>query len=68
MYLTATKLDLMFVVSLISRYMAKPTELHLMATKKILRYLKGTIGLGVFYKKGDVKVWLHMQIVTMQEI
>ncbi|CAL5432597.1 unnamed protein product [Camellia sinensis] len=52
MYLTATRLDLMFAVSLISRYMAKPTELHLLAAKRILRYLKGTTGLGVFYKKG----------------
>ena len=51
MYLTTTRLDLMFAVSLISRYMAKPTKLHLMATKRILRYLKGTIELRVFYKK-----------------
>ena len=29
MYLTATRPDLMFVVSLISRYMGQPTELHL---------------------------------------
>jgi hypothetical protein len=52
MYLTATRPYLMFAVSLISRYMAKPTELHLMAAKRVLRYLKGTIGLGVLYKKG----------------
>ena len=52
MYLIATRPDLMFAVSMISRYMAKPTELHLMAAKRILRYLKGTIKLGVFYKKG----------------
>ena len=52
MYLTATRPDLMFAVSLISKYMAKPTELHLMAAKRILKYLKGTIELRVFYKKG----------------
>ena len=52
MYLIARRPDLMFAVSLISRYMAKPTELHLMASKRILRYLKGTIELRVFYKKG----------------
>ena len=51
MYLASTRLDLMFLVSLISRYMAKPTELHLMVAKRILRYLKGTIELRVFYKK-----------------
>ncbi|XP_040361347.1 secreted RxLR effector protein 161-like [Rosa chinensis] len=52
MYLTATRSDLMYSMSLISRYMAKPTELHMMAAKKILRYLRGTTELGIFYKKG----------------
>ena len=51
-YLTATRPDLMFTVSLISRYMGKPTELHLQAVKRALRYLKGTINFGIFYKKG----------------
>jgi len=52
MYLTATRPDMMFVVSLISRYMENPTELHLQATKRVMRYLKGTTGLGIFYRKG----------------
>lgn len=42
----------MFAVSLISRYMEHPTKVHLQATRKILRYLKGTVDYGVFYKKG----------------
>ena len=46
MYLTATRLDLMYVVCLISRFMSNPTELHLQATKRVL---KGTMNLGVFY-------------------
>ena len=52
MYLTATRLDLMFSVSLISIYMEHPTESHLLAAKRILRYVKGTVEFGVFYKKG----------------
>ena len=51
MYLTATRPDIMYSVSLISRYMAKPTELHLQAAKRILRYLKGTFDYGIMYKK-----------------
>lgn len=51
MYITATRPDLMYVVSLISRFMASPTELHLQAAKRVLRYLKGTVDLGVFYRK-----------------
>ena len=51
MYLTATRPNLMHVVSLMSRFMAIPKELHLQATKSVLRYLKGTIDLGILYRK-----------------
>lgn len=44
MYLTSTRPDLMFATSLLSRYMSKPTNVHLQVAKKILRYLKGTSG------------------------
>ena len=33
--------------------MANPTNLHMQATKRVLRYLKGTVELGVFYKRGE---------------
>ena len=52
MYLTATRPDLMYGVSLISRYMANPKESHWVAAKRIFRYLKGTIDHGLFYQKG----------------
>ncbi|XP_034684185.1 secreted RxLR effector protein 161-like [Vitis riparia] len=52
MYLTATRSDVMFVVSLINKFMDCLTKLHLQLAKRILRYLKGTIDFGVFYKKG----------------
>lgn len=55
MYLTSTRPDLMFATSLISRYMAKPTELHLQTAKRILRYLRGTLSLGIFYSKGSME-------------
>ncbi|KAB2604853.1 hypothetical protein D8674_037140 [Pyrus ussuriensis x Pyrus communis] len=42
----------MFVVSLISRFMECPIEMHLAAAKRVLRYLKGTISLGILYRKG----------------
>jgi len=52
MYLTTTRPDLMFIVSLISRYMERPTDSHFLAAKRTLRYIKGTTGFGIFYKKG----------------
>lgn len=40
LYLTVKRSDIMFSVSLINRYMSKPTKMYLQATKRILRYLK----------------------------
>ncbi|XP_057980101.1 uncharacterized mitochondrial protein AtMg00810-like [Malania oleifera] len=53
MYLTATRPDIMYYVSLISRYMENPTEMHLLAAKRILRYLQGTRDFGLFYEKAE---------------
>lgn len=54
MYLTVTRPDLMYVVSLASRFMASPTEMHSQVLKRVLRYVKGTVNLGIFYKRrGD---------------
>ncbi|KAG6492454.1 hypothetical protein ZIOFF_047417 [Zingiber officinale] len=39
MYLTVTRPDLMYVVSLISRFMASPTELHLQTAKRCITVL-----------------------------
>ncbi|KAA0060697.1 putative mitochondrial protein [Cucumis melo var. makuwa] len=52
MYLTATRPDMIFATCLISRYMVMPTEVHLQAAKRVLRYLKGTVNYGIHYKKG----------------
>ncbi|GJR23639.1 retrovirus-related pol polyprotein from transposon TNT 1-94 [Tanacetum coccineum] len=47
----ACKLDLINAVCLCARYQAKPTEKHLQAVKRIFRYLKGTINMGLWYSK-----------------
>ncbi|GAA0166349.1 hypothetical protein LIER_40172 [Lithospermum erythrorhizon] len=52
MYLTSTRPDIMFATGFISRYMSKPTDLHLQLAKRILRYLKGTQEHGIFYQRG----------------
>ncbi|XP_071704493.1 uncharacterized mitochondrial protein AtMg00810-like [Rutidosis leptorrhynchoides] len=53
MYLSATRPDIMFAVSLISRFMSSPTQLHFSVAKRILRYIKATMDYGVFYKRGS---------------
>jgi hypothetical protein len=37
-----------FVVSILSRFMHSSRETHFIAAKRILRYIKGTIDLGIF--------------------
>ncbi|GJX17511.1 retrovirus-related pol polyprotein from transposon TNT 1-94 [Tanacetum coccineum] len=51
MYLTASRPDLVFAVCMCARYQAKPTEKHLTAVKRVFRYLKGTINMGLWYPK-----------------
>ncbi|CAA7049695.1 unnamed protein product [Microthlaspi erraticum] len=53
LYLTASRPDLCFSVGVCARYQAKPKQSHLQAVKKILRYVKGTVNLGIFYSKGS---------------
>ena len=55
MYLTSTRPDIMFVVSLLSRYLAHPTEIYLQAVKRVLCYIKGTLTYRIFYKQGGNK-------------
>ena len=47
MYLTATRLDLMYAVSLISKFMESPKDSHWNVGKIILRYVVGTLGYGL---------------------
>nr|GEX99840.1 copia protein [Tanacetum cinerariifolium] len=51
MYLTASRPDIVFAVCMCARYQAKPTEKHLHAIKRIFRYLKGTLNMGLWYPK-----------------
>ncbi|KAJ9544789.1 hypothetical protein OSB04_024496 [Centaurea solstitialis] len=53
MYLTASRPDIMFSTCLCARYQSKPKVSHLKAVKRIFRYLKGTINLGLWYPKGS---------------
>nr|GEY97475.1 uncharacterized mitochondrial protein AtMg00810-like [Tanacetum cinerariifolium] len=43
--------DIMFATCMCARYQANPNEHHVSAIKKIFRYLKGTINLGLWYPK-----------------
>jgi hypothetical protein len=50
-YLVNTRPDLAFSIGYVGRYMEEPHEDHLAAVKHILRYIVGTMGVGVFYPR-----------------
>ena len=52
LYLTASEPDIMFSVCMCARFQANPKESHLSAIKRILRYLKHTPSIGLWYPKG----------------
>jgi hypothetical protein len=52
-YLTVTRHDIAFAVSVISQFMHAPRTSHLSAIDRILRYLKGTPGQGIWMKKNN---------------
>ena len=49
LYLTARRPNIMFVVCLCARFQSCPKESHLKAAKRILKYLKGSISMGLWY-------------------
>jgi hypothetical protein len=52
LYLTASRPDIMFSVCLCAHFQANPKKSHLKALKRILRYLKHTPNIGLWYPKG----------------
>ncbi|GKE80988.1 hypothetical protein Tco_1550988 [Tanacetum coccineum] len=51
MYLTSSRPSIMFAVCACARYQVNPKASHLYAVKRIFRYLKGQLKLGIWYPK-----------------
>ncbi|GKC10268.1 retrovirus-related pol polyprotein from transposon TNT 1-94 [Tanacetum coccineum] len=51
LYLTASRPDLQFAICMCARYQARPTKKHLLAVKRIFRYLKEIVNRGLWYPK-----------------
>ncbi|GJS85395.1 retrovirus-related pol polyprotein from transposon TNT 1-94, partial [Tanacetum coccineum] len=51
MYLTTSRPDIVYATCYYARYQAKLTEKHLTTVKRIFRYLKDTINMGLWYLK-----------------
>jgi hypothetical protein len=53
LYLCASRPDIMLSVCMCARYQSDPKECHLVAVKRILRYLVSTPCFGIWYPKGS---------------
>ncbi|KAA3473753.1 Retrovirus-related Pol polyprotein from transposon TNT 1-94 [Gossypium australe] len=58
LYLTATRVDIMFAVSLLSRFMHCCNMNNFQAAKRVLRYIKRTLCFGVMFTKVDIMKFL----------
>ena len=61
MYLTNTRPYICFDVNTLSQYLVKPRWVHMIAAKHVMRYLKGTIDLRLYYGRDhDYKLYRYM--------
>jgi len=57
MYLIATRPDILYAISILSRFMNCAKESYLKASKRVLRYVKGTLNYGIkFSQSQDFKL------------
>ena len=52
-YVVHNRLDIALAFGIVARFSANPRENHLMAVKRIMRYLKRTDDFGLYYKRSD---------------
>nr|GEY60190.1 retrovirus-related Pol polyprotein from transposon TNT 1-94 [Tanacetum cinerariifolium] len=53
MYLTSSRPDIVQAVCFCARYQSRSTEKHIKEVKRIFRYLRGTVNIGLWYPKGS---------------
>ena len=51
LYITTSRPDIMHAVGMVGRFQAAPKQSHLLAVKRIFKYLKGTLSYGLWYPR-----------------
>jgi hypothetical protein len=54
----ASRLEIMQAIGLVGRFQAAPKETHVWEVKRIFRYLKGTLGFGLWYPTSTNVTWI----------
>ncbi|XP_024195747.1 uncharacterized mitochondrial protein AtMg00810-like [Rosa chinensis] len=49
-YLTFTRPDISYAVNSVCQFLHNPTDIHLYAARRILKYVKGTLHQGIYYR------------------
>jgi hypothetical protein len=52
-YLTLTRPDIAFLVNKVCQFLHAPTTMHWAAVKRILRYIKSSLGLGITFRRSS---------------
>ena len=60
-YLSHTRPDIAYAVSIVSQFLHSPRKAHLQAVHRILQYLKGSLGKGTLFKRDT---GLHIEAYT----
>jgi hypothetical protein len=60
-YLTITRPDIVFAVNILSQFMHAPRLPHMQAATRVLRYIKGSPGQGIFFPSSNT---LHVTAYT----
>jgi hypothetical protein len=53
LYITGSRPNIIHVVEIVGRYHTTPKQSHLLAVKRIFRYLKGTMDYGLWYHRNQ---------------
>lgn len=60
-YFIHSRSDIIFVISLLSRFMDKPNKYHFGIVKRVLRYIKRILNYGICYKHiKDFKIYSYI--------
>ncbi|KAG6506582.1 hypothetical protein ZIOFF_031906 [Zingiber officinale] len=69
LYLSMTRPDITYAVSVVSQYMHAPKTIHMKAVDRILRYLKSCPGKGLLFKGGgDLKKTLPVLVAVVEQL